>query len=89
MKIVPSHLKSKKYDAVFEDGKVVPFGQAGAPDYTKTGDKDRRDAYRSRHAKDLKTNDPQKPGYLSYYLLWNKPTLAGSLRDYKSRFGNK
>ena len=87
MKIVPSHLKGKKYDAVFEDGKVVPFGAAGMDDYTKTGDKEQRERYRTRHAKDLKTNDPQKPGYLSYYLLWGDSTsLTANLTAYRKRF---
>jgi len=45
-----------------------------------------RDSYKRRHKKDLETKDPMRPGYLSYYLLWNKKTLASSIKDYKKRF---
>ena len=45
-----------------------------------------RDSYRRRHKKDLETKDPMRAGYLSYYLLWNKKTLASSIKDYKKKF---
>ena len=84
-----------------EEGKEkkVSFGQNSARDYTLINDKnsefylpkkiDResvKTAYRTRHEKDLKTNEPMKAGYLSYYLLWNLPTLEKSIKDYKKRF---
>jgi hypothetical protein len=87
--VVKSPNPAKKWRATFKDGdrmKHTDFGQAGAPDFTLTGDEARRDAYRTRHKKDLDTGDYTRAGFLSYYLLWNKPTLAGSVRDYKSRF---
>ena len=102
LRIVPSTNKSKKYDAIFMiDGKEkkVSFGQNGARDYTLISNKsskfylpkilDRnvvRDSYRRRHIKDLKTNDPTRPGYLSYYLLWSRKTLNASIKDYKKKF---
>mgnify|MGYP003678933186 CR=1 FL=1 len=81
----------KKLMAIFtnDDGKKVKtshFGQAGADDYTITKDKEQRTRYRNRHKKDLDTNDYKKAGYLSWYLLWNKPTLTESIKDYKKRF---
>lgn len=81
----------KKLMAIFTDdkGKKVKtshFGQAGADDYTITKDKEQRARYRNRHKKDLDTNDYKKAGYLSYYVLWNKPTLTESIKDYKKRF---
>tara|TARA_R110000751_G_scaffold219101_2_gene321920 strand:- start:787 stop:1077 length:291 start_codon:yes stop_codon:yes gene_type:complete len=81
----------KKLMAIFtnDDGKKVKtshFGQAGADDYTITKDKEQRARYRNRHKKDLDTNDYKKAGYLSWYLLWNKPTLTESIKDYKKRF---
>ena len=79
--------------------KQVHFGSAGMRDYTLISNKsskfylpkilDRnvvRSSYRRRHKKDLETKDPMRPGYLSYYLLWNKKTLASSIKDYKKRF---
>lgn len=90
MKIVKSMKAKKKYDAYFklDNGKekIVSFGAAGYSDYTIHGDKDRRERYRKRHEKDLKTNDPMRPGYLSYFLLWNKKTLKASIADFKKKF---
>ena len=89
LKVIPSTNKAKKYTAVFlKDGKEkkVSFGAAGYSDFTINKDEKRKASYRSRHEKDLKTNDPTRPGYLSYQLLWNKPTLKESIVDYKKRF---
>jgi len=81
----------KKLMATFYDNegkkiKTTHFGQAGADDYTITKDKEQRTRYRNRHKKDLDTNDYKKAGYLSWFLLWNKPTLTESIKDYKKRF---
>lgn len=76
-----------KYIAYFENGRKTRFGQAGAEDYTIHKDKERKERYRLRHKKDLETNDPYRAGYLSYYILWNKPTLEESVKDYNKRFG--
>ena len=78
----------KKYEITFEkNGKtyVRKFGAAGMSDFTIHKDRERRERYISRHKKDLKTGDPTKPGYLSMYILWNKPSLKASLADYKRR----
>lgn len=86
-----SHTKEKKWDAVFQtaDGKtkVVPFGQKGYSDFTKHKDTQRRQRYIDRHSgmgEDWK--DPTTPGALSRYILWNKKTLRGSLKDFKRKF---
>jgi hypothetical protein len=79
---------SKKYEITIEkNGKMYTrkFGAAGMSDYTIHKDKERRERYISRHKKDLRTNDPMKPGYLSMYILWNKPSVKASLADYKRR----
>ena len=79
---------SKKYEIIFEkNGKKYTrkFGAAGMSDYTIHKDKERRERYISRHKKDLRTGDPMKPGYLSMYILWNKPSVKTSLADYKRR----
>ena len=76
-----------KYTAIFDDGTKTSFGQAGAPDYTLTGDEARRAAYRTRHKKDLETGDPKRAGYLSYYILWGDSTsIRKNIADYKRRF---
>tara|TARA_B100000212_G_C27383289_1_gene538058 strand:- start:898 stop:2586 length:1689 start_codon:yes stop_codon:yes gene_type:complete len=80
----------KKYEITFEkNGKtyVRKFGAAGMSDFTIHKDRERRERYISRHKKDLRTNDPTRPGYLSMYILWNKPSVKASLADYKRRLG--
>ena len=67
--------------------KTIHFGQKNADDYTITKDKEQRDRYRTRHKKDLETNDPTRAGYLSYYILWGDSTSRQkNISDYKKRF---
>ena len=78
-RIEASPRTGKKWRAIFYDPetqkeKHTDFGATGYDDFTTAG------------AKDLKSGDPTKAGFLSYYILWNKPTLTGGVRDYKSRF---
>ena len=94
IKVVKSEKEKKKWKAIFklDNGKekTTHFGYYNINDlkndYTLHANKERRERYRKRHEKDLKTNDPTRAGYLSYYLLWNKKTLASSIKDYKKRF---
>jgi hypothetical protein len=78
----------KKFVAVFSDGKRVKFGASGYDDYTISHDKKRREAYRKRHAKDLLTDDPTKPGFLSYFLLWGDSTsIEKNIASFRKQFG--
>ena len=91
LSIKQSTKADKKLMASFENEngrtKSTHFGQATADDYTKTHDKAQRDRYRTRHAKDLQTGDPTRPGFLSYYLLWGDSTsLQTNIAAYKRRF---
>ena len=90
IEVVKSSVDGKKWTAIFDnDGrkKSVSFGARGYEDYTQHHDKVRRDLYRKRHAKDLLTHDPTKPGYLSYYLLWGDSTsLSTNISSYKRKF---
>ena len=87
MKLVKSTDGIHKWVAEFDDGTKTRFGAAGMDDYTLTGDKDARLRYQIRHKKDLRTRDPKRAGYLSYYLLWGESTsLAENLAAYKRRF---
>ena len=90
----------KKLMAVFEDSegkkiKTTHFGQRGASDYTKHGEKERMKRYLERHGGGTTTStkedwkDPTTAGSLSRWILWNKPSLKASFDDYKSRFGLK
>jgi hypothetical protein len=67
--------------------KKTYFGSAAMSDYTIHKDKERRERYRARHKKDLKTNDPTRPGFLSYYLLWGDSTsLKQNINTYRKKF---
>jgi TorA maturation chaperone TorD len=85
-----SHKSEKKYDAVFEkDGKekVVPFGQKGYSDYTKHKDSTRKLRYLKRHSgMGEHWTQPDTPGALSKWILWNKPSFKDSVADFKKRF---
>jgi hypothetical protein len=101
-KVVESDKKTKKYDAVFRDKdcpcslnkpptcggseKIVSFGQAGASDFTKHKDEDRKQNYLTRHKATEDWTNPLTPGALSRWILWNKPTLKESILDFKKRF---
>lgn len=86
-----SHKKDKKWDAVFvkADGKekVVPFGAFGMSDFTKHKDVTRKQRYLKRHSgMGEHWNQPDTPGALSKWILWNKPTFKASVADFKKRF---
>lgn len=90
--ISPSTRKDKKRVARFYDGngrmvRTTHFGAAGYADFTVHKDPRRRAAYLARHRKNEDWNDFTSPGSLARYVLWNRPTLASSVRDFKHRFG--
>jgi hypothetical protein len=67
--------------------KLVHFGASGMDDYTISKDKEQRERYRTRHKKDLESNDPTRAGYLSYYILWGDSTSRqANIASYKKRF---
>ena len=89
--IKPSTKPDKKLMATFTTDtgrtKTTHFGASGMDDYTLTHDKEQRERYRTRHAKDLTTNDPTRSGYLSYYCLWGESTSrATNIAAYKKKF---
>lgn len=91
VKIVKSPKADKKWRAVFDNNgrvKNVDFGASHMDDYTITHSKEQRDRYRVRHAKDLKTGDPTRAGYLSYYILWGDSTsVRENIKTYREKFG--
>ena len=88
--IKKSKQSGKKFTATFKINgrkKQVHFGAAGMSDYTKHHDRTRRNRYIFRHLKDFRTGDPSRAGYLSMFVLWNKPSLQASINDYRRRIG--
>jgi len=80
----------KRFKAIFYDRnkkiKTVQFGDKNYDNFTIHKDEKRKELYRKRHHKD-KIDDPFSAGALSWYLLWNKPTLKESIKDYEEIFG--
>jgi hypothetical protein len=80
----------KKYVAVFDLGngrtKTTHLGATGFSDFRSHRSEERKDSYIARHSARENFNDPTTAGALSRWLLWNKPTLEASLRDFKARF---
>ena len=88
-KLVASfQIKTSKQAKKFKE-KQTNFGYNNPEDkmndYRLHKDIDRRNQYIIRHQKDLRTDDPTRAGYLSMFMLWNKPTLEASVKDYNRR----
>jgi len=93
VEIKKSSNPNKKFMAIFYDGKnhdkkvkTTHFGAAGMSDYTIHKDKKRKQRYLDRHRKRENWNAYMTAGALSRWILWNLPTLKGSIDDYKKRF---
>ena len=89
--VKPAKDGKKKYVATIKNKdtgreKSIKFGQAGAPDFTKTKDEERKKAYITRHQKNENWTDPSTAGFWSKNLLWNKPTVSASLADIKKKY---
>lgn len=87
-RVARSPRPDKKWRAHFSDGTVTDFGAVGYSDYTHHGNRKRRDRYIARHARDLGTADPTRPGFLSMFVLWNRPSFEASVRDYRRRLAS-
>ena len=67
--------------------KTTHFGARGMDDYTLTHNKEQRERYRERHQKDLRTGDPTRAGFLSYWILWgNSTSVVKNLEAYKRKY---
>jgi hypothetical protein len=74
------------YDEAKKKVKTTHFGASGYEDYTTHGDLQRKMNYIARHKAREDFNDYMTAGSLSYWILWNKPTLTASIEDYLNRF---
>ena len=89
VKLVKSPNKEKKYRAIFNDGTHTDFGAKGYSDYTIHKDYDRMKRYDSRHKRREDWNNMKSRGALSKWILWNKPSLKGSIADYRKKLRSK
>ena len=83
--------ESKRFRAYFSDGTITNFGQTNPKKGTFIDhqNKELKKNYIKRHLKDLETNDYTRAGFLSMFLLWNKPTLKESMKDINRRIIKK
>ena len=84
----------KKLMAVFtmSNGrtKTVHFGQAEAPDYTITKNKEQRARYIARHRKNENWDKPMTAGSLSKHILWGAFTSKKeNISAFKRKFNLK
>ena len=91
LSVTPSDKPGKKLVAKFQSDtgrtRSTHFGASGMDDYITKHDKEQRERYRTRHAKDLETGDPTRAGHLSYYILWgNSTSLQANIASYRRRF---
>jgi hypothetical protein len=63
----------------------IKFGAKGYDDFTITKDEKRKRLYQIRHQNDNLEKE-NSPGALSMFILWNKPTIEESLKDYLKYF---
>ena len=88
--LYPSNIKTKKYTVKFINEQTrlintIHFGATGMSDYTLHKDDRRKTLYIKRHIND-NINDLNFAGCWSMNLLWNKKTLAESIKDMEKRF---
>jgi len=86
-----SNRDKKRFVAMFQNPKkTVHFGLKGADTYIDGADKTVRENYKKRHKTDLKTNDPLRAGYLSYYVIWgDSRDVEKNMKSYLKRFNIK
>ena len=85
--IKPSRRQGKQFDAII-DNKTIPFGQAGASDFTIHKNSERKSRYIQKHKKNEQWDNPLTASFYATNLLWNKPTLTESIKDTNNRFKN-
>ena len=78
----------KKFEARTDGRKSIHFGQEGASDFTQHKKLLRKERYLQRHSKNEDWNNPLTAAFYATNLLWNKETLAESIRDTNRRFQN-
>ena len=78
---------NKGFIAFFSAGLTTKFGQTNPKIGTYIDHKNEKlkTNYIKRHLKDLQTHDYKRAGYLSLFLLWNKPNLKESVKDFNKR----
>ena len=69
--------------------KCVQFGDRRYGNYTTHKDPKRKANYISRHKKRESWTNPNTAGFWAKHILWNKPSLAGSIKNTERKFNMK
>lgn len=80
-----SKRKHKKWQVKINN-KTIAFGDNRYEDYTMHGDPERKQRYIARHGNN---NNINTAGFWALHLLWNKPTINGSIRDIEKKYNVK
>jgi hypothetical protein len=80
-----SNKSGKKY-CVVNGNKTIHFGASGYSDYTIHKDKDRMKRYTERHKNKENWRNMNSAGFWAKWILWNKPSLRGSITNTAQRF---
>ena len=74
--------------AIVDGTKTIHFGKAGASDFTKHKDEERKHRYINWHEKNenWKANGLKTAGFYAKNILWNKKTLKESVADVYNKF---
>lgn len=91
IQILNSKKPEKKYVARFFDQdknmvKQTNFGSKTGLNFTLHKDEEVKRNWIARHEVRGTFDKPTSPSALARWLLWNKPTLSASFKDYLKRF---
>ena len=84
VQISDSNRKDKRLQAKFDD-KTVHFGARGGETFVDHGDQAKKEAWIARHKARENWADLQTAGALAKHVLWNKRSIAESIRDLNRR----
>ena len=72
------------------NNKTIHFGATGYEDFTSSKDEKRKASYLARHKanEDWTLAGVDTAGFWARWLLWNKPSITGSIRDINQRFNS-
>ena len=89
--IKPSSRKDKKLMVLMGPDMTHHFGQAGYEDYTTANNDVKKKSYIARHSvnEDWSKKGIHTAGFWAKHVLWNKPTIRGSIKDLQKKFGIK
>ena len=87
MQIKVSPRKTKRFMAIFDNGKKTHFGLEGGSTYIDHNDPQKRDAYIARHRPNENWENPYSAGSLSRWILWGShKSLSKNIEFFKKRF---